>query len=92
MPDSETTDDSIEEQVEELQSKVEDLEEQSIGKNQIRLEAYDLKIKASSEETGMRELLSMCSAEMDDMMKQALIGEYQEMERQDLFDRMLGDD
>lgn len=90
MSESDTAD--LEEQVEELESKVERLEEKSIGKNQIRLQAYDLSIKASSEETGMRELLSMCSAEMDDMMKQALIGEYQQMEREDLFSQLLGDD
>lgn len=90
MPDSETTE--IEEQVEELESKVERLEERTNGNNQIQMQAYDLSIKASSEETGMKELLSMCSAEMDDLMTQALVGEYQQLEETDLFEQIFGGD
>jgi len=92
MPDSETTDDSIEEQVDELESKVERLEERNQGKNQLEIKAYDIRIKGSSEETDMSELLELFSDQMDDLLKQALIGEYQQIEREDLFSQLMGDD
>lgn len=91
MPDTQSEDD-IEDKVERLEAKIDRLEETAGGNNQIRIQAYDLSIKASSEETGMRELLNMCSSEMDDLMKQALIGEYQQIEREDLFGQIFGDD
>lgn len=92
LTENETEEQDVEEKVDKLENKVERLEEKTNGKNQIRMQAYDLKIKASSEETGMREMLAMCSAEMDDLMQQALIGEYQQMEQEDLFSQLLGDD
>ncbi|GAA0274097.1 hypothetical protein [Halobacterium noricense] len=92
MPDTTTDSDNSElhEKVEKLENKVERLDEQAQGKNQIRIQAYDLSIDAKSEETGMRELLQMVSCEMDSMMTQALIGEYQELEQEDLFSMMFG--
>ncbi|NLV09305.1 hypothetical protein GOC74_05090 [Halomicrobium mukohataei] len=91
MSESQTEDD-LNEKVEELENKIERIDERTNGSNQIRIQAYDLSIKASSEETGMRELLSMCSAEMEDLTERALIGQYQEIEREDLFGQIFGDD
>lgn len=82
----------LREKVDELESKVERIDKRTNGSNQIRIQAYDLSIKASSEETSMRELLSMCSAEMEDLTERALIGQYQEIEREDLFGQIFGDD
>jgi hypothetical protein len=84
--------DDLEEKVEELESKIDRIDERTQGKNQIRISAYDLSIDAKSEETGMRELLRMVSCEMDSLMTQALIGEYQELEEEDLFFKIFGDD
>lgn len=90
MPDSEPED--LEEKVNELEDKLDRVEERTNGKNQIRISAYDLTIDAKSEETSMKNLLRMVSCEMDSLMTRALVGEYQELEEEDLFSMMLGDD
>lgn len=89
-PDSEN--ESLEASVEELKEKVERLENQAQGKNRLTLQAYDLRVQADSEESSMQNLARICSQEMDHMMKQALVGEYQELEEQDFFSVLLGDD
>lgn len=91
MPDTADAD-SIEEQVDELESKVERLEDQNQGRNQLEIKAYDLRIKGSSEDTDMGELLELFSDQMDGLMKQALVGEYQELEEQTLHGHLFGDD
>lgn len=40
----------------------------------------------------MRELLRMVSCEMESLTQRALIGEYQELEEEDLFFNIFGDD
>ena len=92
MPDNTTEEDSLEDQVDNLETKVERLEERNQGKNQLEIKAYDIRIKGSSEETDMSELLELFSDQMDDLLKQALIGEYQQIEREDLFSQLMGDD
>ncbi|WP_276278443.1 hypothetical protein [Haloarcula regularis] len=90
MSDSTTDDSSLEEQVEELQDQLERLEDKTQGNDRFRIEAYDLAIEASSEETGLREIIEMCSAEFSEVMTRALVGEYQEIEREDMFSQFLG--
>lgn len=90
MPDSETTE--IEEQVEELQSKVEDLEEQAQGRNQVRIETHDQAVEVSSEVTDIETLMELSSEEMEKVNKRALLGEYQVLEEQNLHSRLLGGD
>jgi len=92
VPDNTTEEDSLEDQVDNLETKVERLEERNQGKNQLEIKAYDIRIKGSSEETDMSELLELFSDQMDDLLKQALIGEYQQIEREDLFSQLMGDD
>lgn len=91
MSESET-EENLHEKVEELEDKVERIDERTVGKNQIRIQAYDLSIEAKSEETGMRELLRMCSCEMEDLTQRALVGEYMEIEEKDLFAKLFGED
>lgn len=91
MSESQTEDD-LNEKVEELENKIDRIDERTQGKNQIRIQAYDLSIDAKSEETSMQNLLRMVSCEMDSLMTQALIGEYQELEEEDLFFKIFGDD
>lgn len=90
MPDTET--ETVEEKVEELEEKIDDLEEQAAGKNQLEMEAYDLSIKASSEDMGMSELIDEVSTEMENLTERALIGEYQELENRSLHNQIFGDD
>jgi len=92
VSESKNTHDDLSRKVDELESKIERIDERTQGKNQIRIQAYDLSIDAKSEETSMRELLRMVSSEMDSLMTQALVGEYQELEEEDLFAMMFGDD
>jgi len=83
---------SVEERIEELEDTIETLEQESQGRNQLEITAYDLTIKGSSEDTDMSELLKMFSSEMENLTERALIGQYQEIEREDLFSHILGDD
>jgi len=92
MDDPDSTQDPSETSVEDLEQRIESLEEQTTGRNQIRMQAYDIQVQANSEDTPMQELADICSEQMDDMMQKALIGEYQELEQQDLFSVLLGDD
>ncbi|KAA9398503.1 hypothetical protein Har1130_03775 [Haloarcula sp. CBA1130] len=89
MPDSTTED--VEEKVEELENKVERLEDRTNGKNQIEISSHDLSVQASSEEASMEELMDLCSDEMDRISKRALVGEYQELEREGLHSQLFGD-
>ena len=92
MDDPDSDLDSPETSVEELEERIESLENETTGRNQVQMQAYDIRINASSEDTDMEELIELCSGEMNEMMRQALVGEYQELEQQDLFGVLLGDD
>ncbi|OYR57403.1 hypothetical protein DJ83_16900 [Halorubrum ezzemoulense] len=89
MSESQNADD-LEEQVDELQNKVERLEEQSQGRNQLEISSHDLTVQASSEEADMEELMQLCSAEMENISKRALVGEYQELEQEGLHSQLFG--
>lgn len=90
MSESETED--LSEKVEELESKVDRLDQRTKGKNRIKIQAYDLRIEASSEETQMRDLLRMVSCEMESLTQRALVGEYQELEQEELHSILFGGD
>lgn len=92
MDDPESQNDSVEESIEKLEEKVEQLENQTQGRNQVQLQAYDIRVNASSEDTEMEDLAEICSSQMEHMMQRALIGEYQELEEQEMFSFLLGDD
>ncbi|QGA82111.1 hypothetical protein LC1Hm_1051 [Halomicrobium sp. LC1Hm] len=77
--------------MEELENKVERLEDRTNGKNQIEISSHDLTVQASSEEASMEELMELCSAEMENISKRALVGEYQELEREGLHSQLFGD-
>lgn len=82
--------------VDELETKLENLEEKvernSTGKNRIEVQAYDLRVKADSEDASIEELQDVASEEMEKLQEKALIGEYQELEKQNMFSLMLGGD
>lgn len=90
MSESETED--LSEKVEELESKVDRLEERTKGTNSIELRAYDLSVSMRSEEASMEKLAQIASCEMDTLMMKALVGEYQEIEREDLHSVIFGGD
>jgi hypothetical protein len=92
MDDPDSDLDSVEASVEELEQKVERIEDSTSGRNQIRMQAYDISIQAQSEDTEMGELIELCSDEMDSMLTKALVGEYQELEQEEMFSFLLGDD
>jgi hypothetical protein len=92
MDDPDSENESLEASVEELENKVERLENETQGRNQVQMQAYDIRINASSEDTEMEELMELCSTEMDSMLTQALVGEYQELEQEEMFSFLLGDD
>lgn len=92
MGDPDSTSESVEVSKEELEQRISNLEDKANGSNRISMRAYDIQIQANSEEATMDELAEICSEQMDDMMRKALVGEYQEIERQDLFGAILGDD
>ena len=89
MSESETVED-LNEKIDELENKLDRLDQRTKGKNRIKIQAYDLRIEASSEETHMRDLLRMVSCEMESLTQRALIGEYQEIEREDLHSILFG--
>lgn len=82
-------------EMQELREKIEELEDdverKTGGRNQMELEAFDLRVVANSEEASMEELAEICSEEMDSLTKRALIGEYQELEEQNLFGSIFGE-
>lgn len=80
----------VEERIKKLEDKIDVLQKQAEGDDKIRIEAYDLKVEASSEETAMEDLMEMCSDEMENLTRRALIGEYQELEEEDLFMKIFG--
>lgn len=90
MSESETED--LNEKVEELEDKLERIDERTAGTNRIEMRAYDLSISLRSEETNMEKLACIASSEMDTLMTKALVGEYQEIEEEDLFSIILGGD
>jgi hypothetical protein len=91
MSESETEED-LNEKVEELENRVERLDERTAGTNRIEMRAYDLSVSMRSEESGMEKLAQIASCEMDSLMTKALVGEYQEIEEEDLFSIILGGD
>ena len=92
MPDTTEGEEDVQEKLDELENKVETLEEQSQGRNQLKIRAYDLTIEGSSEDTDMEDLLKMFSKEMESLTQRALIGEYQEIEDNSLHSQLFGDD
>ena len=90
--DPESGNAELEEKVEQLESKVDRLDQRTKGKNRIKIQAYDLRIEASSEETQMRDLLRMVSCEMESLTQRALVGEYQELEQEELHSILFGGD
>jgi len=90
MSESETED--LTEKVEQLESKVERLDERTKGTNSIEMRAYDLSVSMRSEEASMEKLAQIGSCEMEKLTRRALIGEYQEIEEDDLFSIILGGD
>lgn len=88
MPDHDTDD------LAELKDKVDRLEdrvERQSNKNQLELKAYDLQVKAQSEEASLYEIARVCSQEMNQLTERALVGEYQELEEQNLFLQLFED-
>lgn len=90
MPNTEGEGDSLEE----LREKVEELEDAkqrlAEGRTDVELEAYDLKVKISSEEENAEKLTRLASAEIQMLTERALIGEYQELESQNLHKILFG--
>lgn len=85
MPDTEGDD------LEELREKVEELEDRNRdGESRVEMEAYDLKVKISSEDATVEELTELASGEIQMLTQRALIGEYQELEEQSLHGRLFG--
>lgn len=84
--------DDIQNKVEELERKVEQIDDRTKGTNSIEMRAYDLSVSMRSEEAGMEKLAQIASCEMDTLMMKALVGEYQEIEREDLHSVIFGGD
>lgn len=88
MPDT-TEGDSLEE----LREKVEELEGSvAEGKSTVEMEAYDLKVRISSEEATAEELTGLASTQIKMLTERALVGEYQELEEQTLHGHLFGGD
>jgi len=90
--DPESGNADLEEKVDELESKVDQLDERTAGTNRIEMRAYDLSVSMRSEEAPMEKLAQIGSCEMEKLTRRALIGEYQEIEEDDLFSIILGGD
>lgn len=89
MSDSENKIEELERELDRLESKV---DSQNRGKNRIEVRAYDLAVSASSEEASMKDLQEVASDEMETLQRRALVGEYQELEEQNLFGAIFGED
>lgn len=86
--------DTTEGDLEELREKVEELEdakeELAEGRTDVELEAYDLRVKISSEEEDAEELTDIASTQIKMLTERALVGEYQELEEQGLHGHIFG--
>lgn len=89
---SETESEDLNNKVEKLENRVERLDERTKGTNSIEMRAYDLSVSMRSEEAGMEKLARIASSEMNEMMERALIGEYQELEQEELHSILFGGD
>lgn len=89
MSDSETKLDELEQEIDRLEDKV---ERTSQGKNRLEVKAYDLSVTVDSEEASLEELQEVAAEEMETLQKRALVGEYQQLEEQNLFGVIFGDD
>lgn len=61
-------------------------------KNEIELKACDIKVKAKSKEEDFESMMEKCSAEIENIMEYHLYGEYQEIEKKNGLEILLGDD
>ena len=61
-------------------------------KNEIELEACDIKVKAKSQEEDFESMMEKCSDEIENIMEYHLYGEYQEIEKKNGLEILLGDD
>ena len=72
--------------LERLEGKIERIEErQDTGRNTLELQSHDLRVKATSEDCDMEKLAVILSGELEEMSRRALIGEYQQLEKENLF-------
>lgn len=82
--------------IEKLKKKINDLEEdidnKTSGKNRIEVKAYDLSVTIDSEEASISELREVASDEMETLQKRALVGEYQQLEEENMFNQIFGGD
>ena len=74
------------EHLERLEGEVERIEErQDTGRNTLELQSHDLRVKATSEDCDMQTLAVILSGELEEMSRRALIGEYQQLEQENMF-------
>lgn len=64
----------------------------SDGRTKIRFKAYDLEVEAESEDASFDEMAETLTDEFDKIRRDALIGEYEEIERENLHSIILGGD
>lgn len=89
MPDTDGEGESLEE----LREKVEELEDDfAKGRTDVEMEAYDLRVRISSEEATAEELTGLASTQIEMLTERALVGEYQELEEQTLHGHLFGGD
>lgn len=69
-----------------------DEENNSTGRTKIRLKAYDLEVEAESEDATFEDMAATLTDEFDKIRRDALIGEYEEIERENLHSIILGGD
>ena len=84
----------IEEEVEELEQQIKKLEdrvdtvEQNNSMNRISIQSHNIRVELSSEECDLDRMTEIASEEMSEREKQAIVGEYQVMEEENLFNSL----
>jgi hypothetical protein len=88
-PETDETDQEVEEKIEELENQIEKIEERQQGRNQITVQSHSIQVHLSSEDCSMRDLARIASSEMEEREKMAMVGEYQVIEEEDMFEFIL---
>lgn len=89
-PDS---DHSTESESDELVDDMEDdCNSDTNSPTKIRLKAYDLEVEAESEDASFQEMAEVLTEEFEQIRRDAMVAEYEELEQRELHGIFLGDD
>ena len=92
MSDTETETDSqevdIENELENLEDRLDRIENNS-SMNRISVQSHNIRVELNSEDCSLEKMVKMASSEMREREKMAMVGEYQVIEEEEMFEFIL---